>query len=77
MEHQQGPELAAAANRACVRGDDHLQGRRFRHAAIFERWRFDKEPLACRFDQLEIVAPFALAQVFAGERRAPDAPGPG
>jgi ATP-dependent DNA ligase len=63
--------------RVCEVRYDHLQGRRFRHAAIFERWRFDKEPLACRFDQLEIVAPFALAQVFAGVRRAPDAPGPG
>ena len=63
--------------RVCEVRYDHLQGRRFRHAAIFERWRFDKQPQACRFDQLEVVAPFALVQVFAGERRAPDAKGPG
>jgi ATP-dependent DNA ligase len=32
---------------------DHLQGRRFRHAAHFLRWRQDKQPRDCRFDQLE------------------------
>lgn len=54
--------------RVCEVKYDHLQGRRFRHAAIFMRWRFDKPPDACRFDQLEVVAPYALAEVFAGQR---------
>lgn len=31
---------------------DHLQGHRFRHAAGFVRWRTDKAPRECRFDQL-------------------------
>ncbi|MGJ7506092.1 ATP-dependent DNA ligase [Variovorax sp. GT1P44] len=52
--------------RVCEVKYDHLQGRRFRHAAIFLRWRSDKPPEACRFDQLEVAAPYALAQVFAG-----------
>jgi ATP-dependent DNA ligase len=43
---------------------DHLQGDRFRHAAIFLRWRPDKPPQECRYDQLEVVTPFELANVF-------------
>ena len=43
---------------------DHLQGMRFRHAAVFLRWRPDKPPQDCRYDQLEVTAPFELARVF-------------
>jgi len=43
---------------------DHLQGRRFRHAATFVRWRPDKAPSACRFDQLEVTTPYELAKIF-------------
>ncbi len=43
---------------------DHLQGDRFRHAAIFLRWRPDKPPEECRYDQLEVTAPYELAKVF-------------
>ncbi|HUR90427.1 MAG TPA: ATP-dependent DNA ligase [Ramlibacter sp.] len=43
---------------------DHLQGDRFRHAAVFVRWRPDKPAEDCRYDQLEVVAPFELAKVF-------------
>jgi ATP-dependent DNA ligase len=43
---------------------DHLQGDRFRHAAIFLRWRPDKPLAACRYDQLEVTAPYELAKVF-------------
>jgi len=45
---------------------DHLQGDRFRHAAVFQRWRADKPPSACRYDQLEVTAPYELAKVFGG-----------
>ncbi len=31
---------------------DYLQGDRFRHATGFVRWRTDKDPRDCRFDQL-------------------------
>ncbi|MBC5764924.1 ATP-dependent DNA ligase [Ramlibacter albus] len=43
---------------------DHLQGMRFRHAAVFLRWRPDKPPEDCRYDQLEVTTPFELAKVF-------------
>ena len=47
---------------------DHLQGTRFRHATTFKRWRPDKPSEACRYDQLEVTAPFELAQIFASDR---------
>jgi ATP-dependent DNA ligase len=43
---------------------DHLQGDRFRHAAVFLRWRADKPPADCRYDQLEVTPPAELAEVF-------------
>jgi ATP-dependent DNA ligase len=46
---------------------DHMQGDRFRHAAIFQRWRPDKPPADCRYDQLEVTTPFELSKVFAAQ----------
>jgi len=43
---------------------DHLQGRRFRHATHFVRWRPDKTPANCRYDQLETTPPAELAAIF-------------
>ena len=43
---------------------DHLQGDRFRHATQFLRWRPDKAPASCRYDQLEVTAPYELRKVF-------------
>jgi ATP-dependent DNA ligase len=43
---------------------DHLQGDRFRHATTFRRWRPDKTPADCRYDQLETTAPFEIARIF-------------
>jgi ATP-dependent DNA ligase len=48
---------------------DHMQGDRFRHATIFIRWRPDKRPDDCRYDQLEVTTPFALEEVFAAATR--------
>jgi len=48
---------------------DHLQGDRFRHATTFVRWRPDKRPADCRYDQLEVTTPFALEEVFAAAKR--------
>jgi len=68
--------------RVCEVKYDHLQGDRFRHAAIFLRWRPDKPPADCRYDQLEVTTPYELEKVFGagaaaarprarpGERRA-------
>jgi ATP-dependent DNA ligase len=50
--------------RVCEVKYDHLQGDRFRHATTFLRWRTDKPPDACRYDQLEVTAPCELASVF-------------
>jgi len=50
--------------RVCEVKYDHMQGDRFRHASTFQRWRFDKAPGDCRYDQLEVTAPFELAKVF-------------
>jgi ATP-dependent DNA ligase len=50
--------------RVCEVKYDHLQGDRFRHAATFLRWRPDKPPEDCRYDQLEVTPPFELAKIF-------------
>jgi ATP-dependent DNA ligase len=51
--------------RVCEVKYDHLQGARFRHAAVFLRWRPDKPPRDCRYDQLEVTAPYELDKVFS------------
>jgi ATP-dependent DNA ligase len=43
---------------------DHLQGDRFRHATTFKRWRPDKQPSDCRYDQLEETPAFEIARIF-------------
>ncbi len=50
--------------RVCEVKYDHMQGDRFRHAAIFLRWRPDKPPADCRYDQLEVTPAYELEQVF-------------
>lgn len=47
---------------------EHMQGDRFRHLAHFRRWRPDKAPAACTYEQLEVVAPHELTQIFAHGR---------
>ncbi|MGE5525778.1 MAG: ATP-dependent DNA ligase [Rhodospirillaceae bacterium] len=56
--------------RVCEVKYDHLQGDRFRHAATFVRWRPDKLPRDCRYDQLEVTAPYELEKVFGATRSA-------
>jgi ATP-dependent DNA ligase len=51
--------------RVCEVKYDHLQGDRFRHAATFLRWRPDREPADCRYDQLEVTKPYELEKVFS------------
>ena len=43
---------------------DHLQGDRFRHGTTFKRWRPDKAPADCRYDQLEETAAYEIARIF-------------
>jgi ATP-dependent DNA ligase len=56
--------------RVCEVKYDHLQGDRFRHAAVFQRWRPDKQPSDCRYDQLEVTTAYELEKVFGAARRA-------
>jgi ATP-dependent DNA ligase len=49
---------------------DHLQGTRFRHATHLKRWRADKSPADCRYDQLEVTPAFELAAIFGSEPAA-------
>jgi ATP-dependent DNA ligase len=46
---------------------DHLQGSRFRHAATFLRWRPDKQPRDCTYDQLDVTVPYELDRVFSSK----------
>jgi ATP-dependent DNA ligase len=60
--------------RVCEVAYDHMQGTRFRHGARFVRWRPDKQPRDCRYDQLEVTPPYELERVF-GARGARGARG--
>ena len=47
---------------------DHLQGRRFRHTTQLRRWRDDKTPEDCRYDQLETTTPHEIGAIFTTGR---------
>ena len=47
-----------------VPGSPSADGGRFRHTARFVRWRPDRDPSSCRYDQLEVVAPAELHDLF-------------
>lgn len=51
--------------RVCEVKYDHLQGNRFRHGTTFLRWRPDKRPEECRYDQLEVTKPYELEKIFS------------
>jgi ATP-dependent DNA ligase len=44
-------------------GYDHMEGRRFRHTAQFKRWRPDRDPESCGYDQLEEPLSYDLARI--------------
>ncbi|HKP80912.1 MAG TPA: ATP-dependent DNA ligase [Pyrinomonadaceae bacterium] len=43
---------------------EHMQGDRFRHTTQFRRWRTDKKPADCTYEQLEVVPPHELELIF-------------
>jgi ATP-dependent DNA ligase len=47
-------------------GYDHMEGRRFRHTAQFKRWRPDRDPESCGYDQLEEPVSYDLGDVLGG-----------
>ena len=57
--------------RVCEVKYDHMQGDRFRHAATFLRWRADKAPKDCRYDQLEVIPAYELASIFGASLDTP------
>ena len=42
---------------------DHMEGRRFRHTAHFKRWRDDREPTSCGYEQLDEPVSYDLATI--------------
>lgn len=50
--------------RVCEVKYDHLQGDRFRHATTFLRWRMDKPPRECTYEQLDVMPAYELSKVF-------------
>src|SRR5215475_4018932 len=42
---------------------DHMEGRRFRHTTQFVRWREDRDPLSCTYEQLEEPVGFDLGDI--------------
>lgn len=42
---------------------DHMEGDRFRHTAQFRRWRPDRDPSSCGYDQLQEPATYRLSDV--------------
>jgi ATP-dependent DNA ligase len=48
---------------------EHMEGIRFRHTAQFNRWRPDREPRSCTFEQLEEPVKYDLADILSIEHR--------
>jgi ATP-dependent DNA ligase len=63
----QGKDLAWVEVRpeiVCEVRYDKMESDRFRHGTHFKRWRPDKQPSDCRYDQLEETAAFEIAKIF-------------
>jgi ATP-dependent DNA ligase len=45
---------------------DHMEGDRFRHTAQFSRWRPDRKPESCTYEQLEQPITFRLGDIVPG-----------
>ncbi|AEF42610.1 ATP-dependent DNA ligase [Hoyosella subflava] len=48
---------------------DQMEGDRFRHAVRLLRWRPDRDPRSCTYDQLEVPVRYDLADVLEGSAR--------
>jgi ATP-dependent DNA ligase len=45
---------------------DHMQGTRLRHTAPFRRWRPDRDPRTCTYDQLDEPVSYDISAVLSG-----------
>jgi ATP-dependent DNA ligase len=57
--------VALRPERVCEVAYDHMEGDRFRHTAQFRRWRPDRRPASCTYEQLEEPVRYDLRQVLA------------
>jgi ATP-dependent DNA ligase len=48
---------------------EHLQGDRLRHTAQWRRWRPDRDPRSCTYDQVDVAVPALLSDVFGATGR--------
>ncbi len=55
--------VALRPERVVEVGYDHMEGERFRHTAQFKRWRTDRDPRSCTYDQLEEPVSYDLTAV--------------
>ena len=44
---------------------EHMEGARFRHTAQFNRWRPDRDPRSCTYEQLEEPVKYDLADILS------------
>jgi ATP-dependent DNA ligase len=42
---------------------DHMEGTRFRHTAHWKRWRPDRDPQSCTYEQIDRPVRFDLAEI--------------
>jgi ATP-dependent DNA ligase len=56
----------AAPERVVEARYDYMEGNRFRHTAQFVRWRPDRTPLSCTFDQLERPVTTEISSILPG-----------
>jgi ATP-dependent DNA ligase len=47
---------------------EHMEGDRFRHTAQFVRWRPDREPRSCTYEQLEEPVKYDLADILSADK---------
>lgn len=60
---ESAPTIHLRPELVCEVKYDYLQGPRFRHAATFLRWRTDKNPRDCTFEQLLPPNPFSIERI--------------
>ena len=49
----------------CEVAYDHMEGSRFRHTAQFRRWRRERDPRSCTYEQLEVPVRYDLAAILS------------
>ena len=57
--------VALRPDRVLEVGYDHMEGARFRHTAQFKRWRPDRDPTSCGYEQLEEPVSYDLGKVLS------------